>query len=362
MNGGKQLLDKIEIQLRDRETDNLHTVYIDVHDSSLSHKWLGALNVLIDGEYHLEKNFCFVGFTEHNRTIDYILKSINTSINAINDSPLDYQIDDNYTRENTIMSGIVSQDTDGGKLIHERFNMLHRYFEDLQGTSGDGGKISNHYNSADIETRWHIRQLNLLCHEYESLALSERKKQYLPEWQRPSQLMCYMSAPRFELDENDYELFGIDTLSRPLGAVYVGVNKAVGKHHWEVFQDEGGRDIDKLTTSTLRPQSQAAGDFDIEWANNPGEFDFMKIQLREFREWLVNNGFNPKDKSLTIGHPQVGQVNLINSFGSENYIDIWKVLNKHLDVFSIKTSDSYVEYTYSWSDDDYMKQQIRSVR
>jgi len=275
---------------------------------------------------------------------------------------LDYHIDDNYTRENTIMTGDVSDSTDGGKLIHERFNMLHRYFEELQGTSGTGGQISNHYNNADDETRWHIRQLNLLCHEYESLILSERKKQYLPEWQRPSQLMCYMSAPRFEITEEDYELFGVDTLARPLGAVYVGVNKAVGKHHWEVFQDEGGKDIDKLTTLAMRSQSQAAGDFDIEWANNPGEYIFMKKQLLDFKQWLINNGFDPEDKSLTIGHPQVGQVDLMKSFGTENYTDIWNVLSTHLDVFSIKTSDAYVEYPYSWSDTDYMEQQIRSVR
>lgn len=365
MSGGKQLLDKIEIQLKDRNTETLHKVYIDTYESSLAHKWLEALNELIDGNYHLEKNFCFVGFTEHKRNIDYILNAINTSIDAINDSSLDYHIDDNYTRENTIMAGTISESTDGGKLIHERFNMLHRYFEELQGTSGTGGQISNHYNEADDETRWHIRQLNLLCHEYESLAMSERKKQYLPEWQRPSQLMCYMSAPRFELDEKDYELFGIETLSRPLGGVYVGVNKAVGKHHWEVFQDEGStydRNKDELTTLAMRSQSQAAGDFDIEWANNPGEYDFMKKQLLDFRQWLINNDFDPEDKSLTIGHPQVGQVDLMKSFGTENYIDIWKILNSHLDVFSIKTSDAYVEYPYSWSDDDYMEQQIRSVR
>ena len=294
--------------------------------------------------------------------MDYILSAINASIEAINDSSLNYHIDDNYTRENTIMDGVVSESTDGGKLIHERFNMLHRYFEELQGTSGTDGQISNHYNEADDETKWHIRQLNLLCHEFESLVLSERKKQYLPEWQRPSQLMCFMGAPRFELDEEDYNLFGIETLNRELGAVYVGVNKAVGKHHWEVFQDEGGKDIDKLTTSTLRPQSLAAGDFDIEWANNPGEFEFMKRNLRNFREWLINNGFDPEDKSLTIGHPQVGQVDLMKSFGTENYVDIWKVLNTHLDVHSIKTSDAYCEYTYSWSDSDYMQQQIRSTR
>jgi hypothetical protein len=362
MSGGKQLLDKIEIQLKDRRNGDLHKVFIDTYDSPLSRKWLSALNVLINENYHLEKNFCFVGFEGHERNSNYIINAINESIQAINDSELNYVIDRVFTRKNTIMSGIISESTNGGKLVHDMTNHLHRWFEELQGTSGNGGQISNHYNEANNETRWHIRQLNLLCHEFESCVLSERKRKYLPEWQRPSQLMCYMSAPRFEITEEDYELFGVDTLARPMGAVYVGVNKAVGKHHWEVFQDEGGRGIDELTTLAMRSQSQAAGDFDIEWANNPGEYIFMKKQLLDFKQWLIDNGFDPDDKSLTIGHPQVGQVDLIKTFGSDNYIDIWKILNTHLDVFSIKTSDAYAEYPYSWSDTDYMKQQIRSVR
>jgi len=360
MTGGKTLLDKIEINLRSKDND-LHTIYIDTYDSSLSRKWLLALNDLIANGYHLEKNYCFVGFPEHDRNINYLLNAINESIEAINDSNLDYYIDDVFTKKNAIIPGIISETTDGGKVNHEKFNMLHRYFEELQGTSGTGGQISNYYNEADNETRWHIRQLNLLCHEFESLALSERKQQYLPEWQRPSQLMCFLNAPRFTLDDNDYDLFGVDTIARGMGAVYVGVNKAIGKHHWEVFLDEDGEDIDNLTTLAMRSQTQAAGDFDIEWGRNPIEYDFMQQQLTDFRAWLIKNNFDPNDKKLTIGHPQVGQVDLLKSFSSENYSHIWDILNTHLDVYSIKTSDAYCEYPYKWGDNDYMEQQIRSI-
>ena len=140
---------------------------------------------------------------------------------------------------------------------HDHMNNLHRYFEDLQGVSGN---MSEYFLQADSTIRWHIRQLNLLCHEFESWALSYRKELEAPDWRRPSQLMCWLRAPRFELEEEDYELFGIDTIARDLGGVYVGVNKAVGKHHWEVFNDEG-RDsrIGELVTSTLRSQTEAAG-------------------------------------------------------------------------------------------------------
>ena len=349
------ILDQIEINLKDRKTNNLLPVYIDVYDSSLARKWLTALNELLQNGYHLEKNFCFLGFSENERNSRFIIDEINKSINAINDSSLDYCINDHFTYETTVTPEL--------SLIHDRTNHLHRYFEELQGTSGTGGQISSHYNQANNETRWHIRQLNLLCHELESQILSEKKAKTAPEWQRPSQLMCWMSAPRFELTEEDYDLFGIETLSRSLGGVFVGVNKAVGKHHWEVFNDEG-RDsrIDELTTTAMRAQSQAAGDFDIEWAQDVTDCDFFQKEMKDFREWLIANGFNPEDKALTIGHPQVGQVNLVKSFGTDNYVDIWEALSTHLDVYSIKTSDAYVEYPYSWEDEDYMQQQIGSMR
>jgi hypothetical protein len=222
--------------------------------------------------------------------------------------------------------------------------------------------MSPYYNQADSATRWHIRQLNLLCHEFESWALSERKKHYAPEWQRPSQLMCWLRAPRFVLDEEDYELFGIETINRPLGGVFVGVNKAVGKHHWEVFTDEGcDSRIGELVTATLKTQTEATGDFDIEWANNPGTFPWQIQRLKEFKEWLIINGFDPNDKSLTIGHPQVGQVNLLRTFGTEDYDKIWPQLNTYLNVYAIRTSNATAVYEYNWDDEDYMEKQIKCL-
>jgi len=349
-NGGTKL-EQIEIDLRNIK-DQRHTVYITVPSSSLSTKWLAALNHLIKNEYHLEKNYCWFGFPNSDRNPEYLCTQINRSIKAINAAGLGYTINDWFTPANTI-----AQD-DG--VEHAHMNDLHRYFEDLQGVSG---ALSPYYLAADAETRWHIRQLNLLCHEHESLILSIRKAATAPDWQRPSQLMCWLNAPRFELDVEDYELFGVDTLSRDLGGVYLGVNKAVGKHHWEVFDDEG-RDsrITELTTTTLRSQTEAAGDFDIEWAQSPRGHAWQESKLADFRNWLVANGFDPDDKSLTIGHPKVAQVDLQQSFGTNNHHDIWHCLNTHLDVAAIRTSTASVEYNYRWSDADFIQRQINIIK
>ena len=359
MSGGK-ILDKIEMRLRNYATGELFTVYFDVYDNSLSRKWLTALNDILNRNLHLEKNYCFFGFADGARSGQVLINEINKVIDYINNSSIDYTIDDQFTLENSLTT--VKSTHDGKDRIivdHDHFNKLHLYFEELEGTTQDP---SRHALNATPEQKWYIRQTNLLCHEFESWALSYGKKFHVPEWQRPSQLMCWINAPKFSLDENDYELFGIDTIARPMGGVFVGVNKAVGKHHWEVFTDEG-RDsrVNELVSTTLRSQTLAAGDFDIEWARNPGEFEFMQKQLADFREWLIVNGFDPEDKSLTIGHPQIGQVDLAQTFNTTDYQSIWNTLYKYLDVYSIRTSDAYTEYDYHWSDPDFVQRQIAAI-
>ena len=77
--------------------------------------------------------------------------------------------------------------------------------------------------------------------------------------------------------------------------------------------------IDELTTTTLKPQTEAAGDFDIEWGKATLHEPFMQTKLNDFRKWLITNNFDPEDPSLTIGHPKIGQVDLENSFGSTDF-------------------------------------------
>jgi hypothetical protein len=340
------LLDCIELDLG-TDHDKI-TVYIDVADNSLARKWLAALNTVLEQGLHLEKNYCWLGWAEGERNGAMLIDAINASITAINAADTGYHINDHFTL-NTALNGDRT-------IRHARFNRLHRYFEDLQGTAH---KPSAYYLAADPGLRWHIRQLNLLCHEFESWALSWRKLHTAPEWARPSQLMCWLNAPRYTLDTEDLELFGIETINRTMGGVYVGVNKAVGKHHWEVFLDEG-RDsrIGELVTSSLAPQTLACADFDIEWARDPGAYPWQQQHLADFRTWLERNGFDPEDKTLTIGHPQVAQVDLQRSFGTEDYREIWHQLNSRLNVSAVRTSQAAAEYEYRWSDADYQEKQI----
>ena len=115
---------------------------------------------------------------------------------------------------------------------------------------------------------------------------------------------------------------------------------------------------DDLTTTVLQGQTEAAGDFDIEWANDPSEYSYQQKRLADFRTWLTVNGFDPEDKSLTIGHPQVGQVDLSRTFGTTEYQPIWNILSDHLNVLEIRTSDARARFEYNWSDPGYDQLQI----
>ena len=129
-----------------------------------------------------------------------------------------------------------------------------------------------------------------------------------------------------------------------------------------MFNDEG-RDsrVGELVTSSLKSQTEAAGDFDIEWGKDPGSYSWQIKELNEFRAWLIKNGFDPEDKSLTIGHPTVAQVDLLRSFGTTDYRDIWIQLADHLDVYKIRIGGIEATYEYRWSDRDYQQQQIRNM-
>ena len=92
------MLDRVEMQLRG--PDGLLPVHFNVDDNTLACKWLGALNELLSQSYHLEKNYCFMGFPKCERNLDVIVTEINQTIAAINGSGIDYLIRDHFTVAN----------------------------------------------------------------------------------------------------------------------------------------------------------------------------------------------------------------------------------------------------------------------
>ena len=366
---------EIEIVLRNpKDLSDTLSYYIDVPESNLSDRWLEALKANLKNNLHLEKNYCFLGWAMSPRNVDYICKKINEAIFQINKfNSLNYwqikglnsyEIKDYFDRESVMYSsddfpiGNKSDNPNnlGLRLKHEPMNRLHRYFEDLQ---GEAWSLSKYYKYADYETKYAIRQLNVLCHELETWIQSYRQSKHEPEWQRPSQITTFLNAPRLDLQDDDYKMFLTNRYDRELGGVYIHWAQ-IGKTHYEVFRDEDGQDIDNATCSAINALKYYSGEFDIEWGNSVIEknHSWHFNEQNKFKEWLGRNGFDYNNPKLSLGYIKIGQVNLQKSFGTTDFFDIIKTMSSHLDIYQIKVDDVTGTYNYVWSDDNYKQMQI----
>jgi hypothetical protein len=355
---------EIEIVLRNPEKkEDTFSYFIDVECTDFNIRWIDALKHNLKNNFHLEKNYCWMGFADSPRDADYLCQKINEAIFQINCFNLQnewtvhglspYPIDDHFSRDKIIVDDL--------KLNHGAMNRLHRYFEELQGTVGE---LSPYYRLADHETKWAIRQLNDLCHELESWVLSNRKKHTAPEWQRPSQITTFLNAPRYNLQQKDYELFLKNRYDRVIGGVYLHWAQ-IGKTHLEVFRDEQGKDIDSVTCSAITCLQYYSGEFDVEWGRDVvdnGTHKWHSKEQYEFREWLKRNNINYDDPKLSFGYIKLGQVNLHKSFGTLDFQEILSKLSSHLDIYKIIADGVCGTFDYVWSDHNYKQMQIDFLR
>ena len=321
----------------------------------LGHRWLTALKKNLESKLILEKNFCFLGWPDSKRDLNYLCEVLNKNIAQINS----FKFNPEYPKLQTFKPFDFQHSLPELRLKHDTCNQLHRYFEDLQGQSWN---LSPYYKMADNETKYAIRQLNNLCHEIESLVLAIRKKAFEPEWIRPSQITTFLHAPRYELQDDDFEFFKHNRYDRELGGVYLHWSQ-IGKTLFEVFRDND----EAVGEGGINHQQYYSGEFDIEWGQtiNENTFDWKKEEMDQFRSWLKNNNHDWNDPKLALGYIKLGQVDLKRSFGTENFLEIYNKLSNNLNITKIeiieaKTTDC--EYSYSLESPDWKQIQINAMK
>ena len=365
----KFLFELVRVGLNDR------AYYIQTYDTPLGHRWLEALRDNLKQKRVLEKNFCFLGFADSKRDLFYLVKELNKSVEQINSFTFNppYEnihpfVSDDFQYSSNLPigkwdNGDISK-TLGKRLKHEACNLLHRYFEELQGTASD---LSPYYKQADSNTKYSIRQLNNLCHEIESWVNADRKKAIEPEWVRPSQITTFLNAPRHALHEEDFELFKQNRYDRELGGVYLHWSQ-VGKTLFEVFRDEHAPKMTDALCSEINHQKYYSGEFDIEWGQTITEEanEFKKQEMDEYRAWLKENNYDWEDPKLSLGYIKIGQVDLQRTFGAgTTFKEIYETMSKNLNISNIKTmSNRTIEcaYPYTLDSDDWQQIQIESLR
>ena len=332
------LEDKILIDYNNKK------VKIDIYDTPLGKRFIEALRDNLIEKRILEKNFCFLGWASSTRDLNFLCHELNNSIEQINSftfNPTYEKIHpfsaDDFQYSAKLKTGLCPDGDEmskpGLRLKHDACNLLHRYFEELQGTAW---QISEYYKQADAETKYAIRQLNNICHEIESWVLSYRKSIVDPEWIRPSQITTFLNAPRYDLHEEDFELFKHNRYDRELGGVYLHWSQ-VGKTLVEVYRDEHAPKMTEALCSEINHQKYYSGEFDIEWGNTITEakHDFKKQEMEGFRKWLKENNYDWEDPKLALGYIKIGQVDLETSFQNRPFVSIYKVMKDNLNIKNI---------------------------
>ena len=366
------------------------------HDTELSYDWLSALkNDIVVPQLALEKTFCFLGFPHTHRTLEFLCNELNEHIKQINlfngtgtwqDAGLGaYFIEEWFTPDSVRFNDpdypVVpgenwnsSYNTDkfiGLRIKHEIMNLLHNHFERLQGTVWEPSK---YYELASPRVKHAIRNLNLICHDMESLILSQKKLVQAPEWVRPSQITSFMNVKRHDLKDSHREGFknGYD---RRFGEVYMHWTQ-IGKTLMEVYHDEGAPDLNVgsdptdisvgagATCEAINALKYYSGEFDIEWAKDVtyNEHHWHKDHVDGFYAWLERNGVDPTNPKLSLGYLPIAQVEIEKSFGTTNMQEIWKILGEHLDIYKIEVDGVSATYDYCWNDPDFHENQIKNLR
>ena len=343
----KLLADKIYIHYNDFK------VKVDIYDTPLGGRFLRALQDNLVKQRVLEKNFCFLGWTHTQRDLTFLCNELNNSIwqiNRFNQSdgwkkaglekyqtlktfePQDFQhpghLPTGQTKDGLEMT------KPGLRIKHDACNLLHRYFEELQGTAR---QVSEYYKFADTDTKYAIRQLNNICHEIESWVMSNRKSVVDPEWIRPSQITTFLNAPRINLHDEDFDLFKKNRYDRELGGVYLHWSQ-VGKTLFEVYRDEDAPVMTETLCSEINHQKYYSGEFDIEWGGTITceTHSFKKKEIDSFKKWLAYNDYDWEDPKLSLGYIKLGQVDLSETFQENNFDCVNNKFKKNLNISKIE--------------------------
>jgi hypothetical protein len=347
--------------------------YIIPNDNQLSRDWISSLKEVLSDNLRLQKEFCFLGFPNSPRTLERLCDELNQAIKIINTykfnmhpgipeyviedwfHPNSVRFDDSYHVESTVMSDNVSGRTVaiGLQPKHEILNRLHNHFERLQGTVE---APSQYATVAPKKVTDAIGKLNHICHEMESLILSQRKALVAPEWMRPSQIMTFENRKRYSLTDEHRQGFLDNGYDRRFAHVYMHWTQ-IGKTLIEVFRDEGAPELDDATCEAITHLQYYSGEFDVEWGRSVvrgSGFPWHERELLKFEDWLLKHGYDPRDPSLSLGYLELGKVDLDRSFGTSDMFKVWNQLETHLDIYSIEVDGVRQTFNYCWSDEDEM--------
>jgi hypothetical protein len=318
-----------------------YTVGFQIRNNRLAQLWLNHLIInLFDSDHLIEKTYCLHGwqtdwYSTRGRNLTYLCQQLNNSIAEVNTGMRKHgypNIDLHYDVE------ILRSDS-----YRTVMNEIHHHFEMLIGQVWNPSKWMK---LADEHTKFHIRQLNNLCHEIESAVNSicetdTSKHTGVSMMGLDEHGEYFHNKLRTELTINEYSCFQQDSMSWTGILLYYS---QLGKSHYEAFADND-QHIDHENISSMR---YVTGEFTFPFNREAVDV----IYPQEFYDWLKVNNFDITDKTLGIGFPVVADID-------SNYtpLELRTELLKRDDLYKIHiTQDDGTPlrirtFDYTWQDE-----------
>ena len=260
--------------------DNIE-IEFDIFETDIAKKWATE----ISKNYPLYEIDRFQGWPNDGKDLNYYLKEIKDQIDTVND----YQ-------PNTIVDNFKSNNLHKN---NDKFNFLHKFFEDLRGPEDLGTPF---YNNSPQNVKDAINRFNILIHECEHI---------LNEFSYPNIIGTYKDRVRYELSEKDYEHF---TFQWKFGHVYINYCET-GKPLLDVFKDQDTF----IGKENVRPLKYYSADWMIKF--DPGTSDeIVNFRLEKFYQWYNSTDYEFDHLSLglipvaKISNPDTSIINKISNY------------------------------------------------
>ena len=258
-------------------------IEFDIFKTEIAQLWAEEVNK----NYEIFEDFRLKGFPNSGKDLEYYRKILTEQVIVVNEY-----------KPNTI--SVVEIKT------QEDLNYLHKFFEDLRGEAIEGTEF---FQTAPNHVQDAICKFNIYIHECEHIM---RHYTAYPE------ITCtYRDRPRYDLRQQDYELF---TFKWEFGTVYINYCE-VGKPLLDVFKDQD----DHVGHDNVRPLKYYSSDFTIKFGPDTPEA-YYNARVRMFNEWYEKQNYQFDNLSLglipvaKIKPSSVSEQDIINRLSKFNKI------------------------------------------
>lgn len=343
----KHLILTLQNPLDEKDTLDLKIL---LESTDISDAWFDHVVKCLNQKLEIEKNFCWLGWPDPNRNVEFLKSKLQDCVNKINkfsdDNPFwgGYHIEQNWTD--------ISD--------HDALNQLHHHFEILMGQVWN---VSEYMRKADDRTKYQIRQLNNLVHELQS----RKNVEGVPfEYIQPMTIVSYLNVKRELFKDHFYDYFDVN---KDFGSIFLHYTQT-GKTPIEAFSDHD----DHVFDNNINALRYLSGEYNIWWGESLSDSKVEKIKS-ELRNWLTDRNLIKEEApnfSYYVDHEGnkqgIGWITVAkiqNPFLSKDRLlkEVAPKLNiSKLTAFVNNQIVAEHSWPYSWADPDYEEKQFELLK